>query len=805
MNIDKLKSLNAKLKNWNDKYGDAESSKEIALKDRRMLNSISNEINRIDRASGTRTALGVFGQSQCGKSFLTSELIGGSETRLIIDGKNNATFHDYNQNNADKESTALVTRFTSNSENYHAPTGSVMVRFLSPAEIMWSFVYGFYNELKWTNGFKIDENQQKQIESNITSNDNSNRMMVDVELLGDEFSECLTWINQNMKYPYALADIASDYFLSHEKISLEKYVVLVSTLWNGDENLTKAFQSRIETLYSLNFSYEGSIPEQILKKALDASSLDELSLEISSSDLIHSQNGNLDQVALGNTEIANVQAVIKEVCLLADVKNDSLASKIDILDFPGARALTGLAGGLDAQEISDSISNNSSKLISDVFKRGKLSFLFDLYKKDLDLSLLIFCTQSGSTQEAKSLRKMLSSWVEMYQDDPSELDNPSLFVSFTKADLLIKNNSTENLETADGRITARFKDNFQDSFGSWTKDYIHKNNAFSNIYLTRSPIAGDSCFDLNNGKEDWRKGFEQQKNLLRSAWLSNKMVDRYLGTNKELLFDNVFSPNKHGIGYLIDEVRKKFNADPNKKQNHLKRQANDIRQRMLSYAHKYLPNQNQEKAEEEQRELANAFIKVVEKKYESIASILNAIHENCPEFSYLDSLINKAATVQTGGAIIQLGSPVKVAVPKFIDNWFVKLKKHNSLSDDLKIDKSDLELFFNNVKKFILDEDSISEVLDPFEEIDFIGNPSNVQALRNYLIWDVGEKVYYLRYKEKNGTPKEPINIPDTLDFRDFILNKVWKEQLPEIYAGNYEMRQPSAGTNELNDIVAGF
>lgn len=805
MNIETLRSLNRKLKTWNDQYGEGESSKEIALKDRRMLNSISNEINRIDRARGTRTALGVFGQSQCGKSYLTSELIGGSDTRLIIDGKKSATFHDYNQNNADKESTALVTRFTSKSENYNAPPGSVMVRFLSPSEIMWSFVYGFYNELKWTNGFEINENQQNLIKENIKSNDNSNRMMKDIELLSDEFSECLTWINQNMKYPYALADIASDYFSSHEKISLEKYILLVSTLWNCDENLTKAFQSRIETLYNLNFSYEGSIPEQILKNALDASSLDRLSLEVSTNDLIQSQNGDLANGVLDETNIANIQAVIKEVCLLADVKDESLASEIDILDFPGARALTGLAGGLDSQEISESISNNSSILISNVFKRGKLSFLFDLYKKDFDLSLLIFCTQSGSTQEAKSLRKMLSSWVKMYKDDPSELDNPSLFVAFTKADLLIKNNATENSETANGRITARLKDNFQDSFGSWTKDYFRENNHFSNIYLTRSPIAGDSCFDLNNGSENWRAGFEEKKDLLRSVWLQNKIVNDHLGAKKELLFDNVFTPNKHGIDYLINKVREKFNSNPNKKENHLKQRANDIEKRMFSFIHKYSPNTNKQIVEEEQRKLAIKFINDVKKKYESVALVLNAIHDNCPEFSYLDSLISEASTTNSGGSPIQLGSPLKKAVPKFIENWFDKLTRHNSLSNDLKINKSDLESFFINIKNFILDEDTIFEIIDPFEDFDLLGNPSEVKALRNYLIWHVGEKVYYLGYVERNGTPQEPITIPDDLDFRDFILNTIWREQLPEIYAGNYEMRRPTDGTNKLIEIKGEF
>jgi len=806
MNIDKLTDINSKLKDWNESYGAQVVDTENVSNEKRKLNTISIELDRLKRAQGTRTALGVFGQSQCGKSYLTSELIGGANTKLIIEGKDNCRFHDFNQNDADKESTALVTRLTSKKDNYTAPANSVMIRYLSAPDIMWSFVYGFYKELLWLKGFTLDDNKIKEIENTINSIDNSKRMMPDIEILGDEFFECLNWINQNYTYEYSLADIASDYFSNHEEISLEKYVELVSTLWKSDENLTKAFRARIETLYSLNFAYNGSIPEALLKKVLDASSLDKLSLDVTQKTLIISQNGDLVHSEADDVQIANIQAVIKEVCLLADIQGNSLASKIDILDFPGARALTGMDGGLDSQELNNSIKDNKSVLIANVYKRGKLSYLFDLYKKDFDISLLVFCTESGSTQEAKSLRKMLSGWVDMYKNDSNELKDPSLFVAFTKSDKLIRSNTIEKPKNADTRITARFKENFQDSFGDWTENYIDKNNPFNNIYLVRNPIADNICFDIpeahNNGEiETWRTGFEEGKDILRDAWLNNVMVNKYLGDKKTELFDNVFEPNEHGIDHLIDQINKKFDSEPNKKEKYLKSKIEDVKERMLSYVNKYSPNTSEAVAQEEQRKLANTFINKVESKYENVALILNAIHETCPDSSYLVSLIDKSTNLNTGGAPIRLGSPLERAVPKFIENWFSKLNKHNSLSSDLAINKSDLELFFNNLKKYILRKEKLFEILDPFKSFNLIGDPAHVKALRNYLVWHVGEKVYYLEYIEQNGTPNKVISIPDELDFRDFILNEVWKKQLPEIYAGNFQMKLPQAGSNKLIEI----
>ena len=52
---------------------------------------------------------------------------------LIIEGKDNCRFHDFNQNDADKESTALVTRLTSKKDNYTAVLVVLRSASISPA------------------------------------------------------------------------------------------------------------------------------------------------------------------------------------------------------------------------------------------------------------------------------------------------------------------------------------------------------------------------------------------------------------------------------------------------------------------------------------------------------------------------------------------------------------------------------------------------------------------------------------------------------------------------------------------------
>ena len=95
MNIKNLKDINIKLKDWNLKYGEEVAGQKESIKERRKLNSISIQLDRLKKAEGTRTAIGVFGQSQCGKSYLTSELIGGANTKLIIEGKASIKLNSY--------------------------------------------------------------------------------------------------------------------------------------------------------------------------------------------------------------------------------------------------------------------------------------------------------------------------------------------------------------------------------------------------------------------------------------------------------------------------------------------------------------------------------------------------------------------------------------------------------------------------------------------------------------------------------------------------------------------------------------
>ncbi|MDD3149149.1 MAG: virulence factor SrfC family protein, partial [Candidatus Riflebacteria bacterium] len=127
--------------------------KDVAI--RKFMDKILQEkqvtVRRIKESAQRPVALGVFGASQCGKSYLTSELVRGAEASLSVqlNGPNqNPVGRDYLEEvnpAGGRESTALVTRFTT--RPYRTVQGcSAYLRLLTTTDLIKIFLNGFLFE-----------------------------------------------------------------------------------------------------------------------------------------------------------------------------------------------------------------------------------------------------------------------------------------------------------------------------------------------------------------------------------------------------------------------------------------------------------------------------------------------------------------------------------------------------------------------------------------------------------------------------------------------------------------------------------
>ncbi|NUO51815.1 MAG: hypothetical protein HOV80_23430, partial [Polyangiaceae bacterium] len=131
-------------------------------------------------------------------------------------------------------------------------------------------------------------------------------------------------------------------------------------------------------------------------------------------------------------EAGVLSALISEIHLPLRPSSGSLLDRADILDFPGGRALKGI-NGFGPQELSTGRLENAIE----VFKRGKLTFLFEQYALDREITALCLCSPGPTKPEAIQLQMQVESWLKIRYGaatpkSPSEVDRPSLFIALTK-------------------------------------------------------------------------------------------------------------------------------------------------------------------------------------------------------------------------------------------------------------------------------------------------------------------------------------------------------------------------------------
>jgi len=805
LEIDQLLKQIASCREFNKKWAlDAGSDQEEIDSDATLLSQLQLNLDRVRQASKINPAIGVFGQSQCGKSYLISELIGGKTKHLVIPSVTTPKFQDYNRQNVDAESTGVVTRLTFNDSREGAPDGHVRVRFLTPLDVMWSFVFGFYNEMDFSKGFELTEEEKNECKLKI-NNIQNNEGPILKNILETEFSECFSFVKNKYVEP-PLAAFCVNHLRQNDSssFSIESFILYASSLWNFNKNISDAFEARIRTLEYLDFIPEGYLPEELLKNTIDASKLNSLKLKFNNTDMFSNDDGLIIPSANPNNEevrIQNLQAIVKEVELTVEEDDQSLLNQVDVLDFPGARALSGQFNSPTAFQIAGEISDSSSIMIKNMFKRGKLLYLFELYRKQFDITLLLFCSEHAN-QEAPVLRTMLNSWISMEVEENAE--DPGLFVAFTKSDKLLYSDDhmLRKTDDVDARVTARFNANFSEYYGSWVNNFLNTNKPFSNFYFVRNPGADNTAFQFVGEEEQWiNDNFKLSSGTFRDVFMENSVAENFLGNNKEVLYDSCFYPGKNGIQYLIKSINNKLTSDPQRKDEFLNNRINKIRSAIIEYVHKYYVPGGISANEERERKDALSFVDKLDQDEDYLPELLNGFYRTCPGEQALYQFMEEILQQNQNKTAITIPPVYEKAIPLFVSEWIHLCKTQADFSDSIGVEETDLNKFLDKMKRYFLQPDFIEPIIEDFNNYFEIADYSSARIIRNYLSWILGEKLYYLEYLEENGTPDSPVTVPQKIDFNSYIIS-IWKQQLPEIYVENFKMRQETDGIKLLKPLV---
>jgi len=472
----------------------------------RSLTDLALRMKKLRRAWSRPQSLGFFGPSQAGKSFLVGALLSHELGTLKVKSREGEVDFLQDINPAKGvESTGTVTRFTSHPGD-PLVRGDFHCQLLSLEVMLESLATGFLVECTAP---PVDA-------------DRVERVLREARLQSGPPAPALyrqawdsVWHNTLKKYqdrhPY-LNELRRHPELRTEAWkkgigSVAGWSYVFSLLWGGRgyskdlDQLSDVLIAGLEALghpdrveVELDYVRASSVNPSVI----DAACLNAIGTPQGTMHVYVPDSGR--EVAI---EPSSLAALIAEIRLPLKAVDGSLLSNTDLLDFPGGRALRGI-NGFEPNELNTGNLENAIE----VFKRGKLTFLFEQFSLDREITALVLASPGPTKPEAIQMQHQVERWLQIRNGaptplDPEEIARPSLFMALTKFDMSLGSLRSDNARDRwDSRVEEACVEFWARSHKSWIYNWGEKNRPFTNMFWVRNPYA-DQMNTLKPGSEDF--------------------------------------------------------------------------------------------------------------------------------------------------------------------------------------------------------------------------------------------------------------------------------------------------------------
>lgn len=565
-----------------------------------LVRDLGLRARKLRRASARKQALGLFGPSQAGKSFLVGALLSHELGSLEVAARTRGVDFLREVNPAKGvESTGVVTRFSTSAAA--SPTrGDFFCELLSLEGVLSSMATGFLVECT-APPLDVDRAERALREARLEVGPAASPLYAAAwdavwHELGKKYQDRHPYLNELRRHPLLRSGKPLGV------TSQPGWLKVFALLWGGSGyavDLDRLMHLLVTGLESLGHAERVEVGLEHVRASSTAPSIIDASC-------LNALGENQAPVTVWTSEAREASldpgvlaALIAEIRLpLRSGAPGSLLDKADILDFPGGRALKGINGFAAGDLASGRLTN-----AIEVYKRGKLTFLFEQYAQDRDITALLLCSPGPNKPEAIQLQSQVESWLAIRHGsatptDHREIEEPSIFLALTKFDMSLGALRSDNARDRwDSRVEQACIDFWARGQDSWLRNWGTKGKPFTNLFWIRNPHA-DQMNALGPGDADYE--------AVKQGYLASRAVTSYVA-EPEMKWQAVEGKDERGlprsgVPLLASQLRQKLDEDI--KGRELGAEARTLRTELMSVLTALTPSRDE--AEERARRIEDA-------------------------------------------------------------------------------------------------------------------------------------------------------------------------------------------------------
>ncbi|GLO08833.1 hypothetical protein PPUJ20005_28020 [Pseudomonas putida] len=472
------------------------------------LRRARNRAKNLQRSAASPMAVGFFGLSQAGKSYLISALAsdGNGKLESNFGGQVLDFIQHVNPPGGGGEATGLVTRFSHTSRPCQNASYPVELKLFSEIEIAKILCNTWFDDFDHE---RMDYSfTEQRIRAALSDFEGQETGQVQAGVSSDDVVALWDYLKSNYEKSTRLLD--EHYWPRAVKLAPRlaprERAKLFSVLWGGQSPITDLYNMLAGVLQRLGHAETVYAPVSVFKQETDgvtAAPYNIMSVDVLSRldtrrdqqlQVLPCTDGKL-QASVGVT-IAQLATLAVEVNFsLLNRPTASVAQDVEILDFPGYRTRNKYLS-IDEAALKDSA--DEVYPYWNLILRGKVAYLFERYSEAQEMNALVVCTSTMKQSDVISVAPVLTRWIHNTQGaTPKERGQraPGLIWALTMCDGWINGTlgkeDTHLIQAAERLM----KITIIERFGSqeWMKEWS-VGKPFDNTYMVRKPRLKETAF-----------------------------------------------------------------------------------------------------------------------------------------------------------------------------------------------------------------------------------------------------------------------------------------------------------------------